>query len=63
MLIDPLCIERSVLFQHYDFLFNHIMDMLWEKFQWILPPYMKPISFKSKASVVCSAQSYLLIFA
>ena len=30
------------------------MDMLWEKFQWILPLYMKPISFQSKASVVCS---------
>ena len=27
--------------------------MLWEKFQWILPLYMKPISFQSKASVVC----------
>ena len=29
------------------------MDLLWEKFQWILPLYMKPISFQSKASVVC----------
>ena len=28
------------------------MDLLWEKFQWILPLYMKPISFQSKASVV-----------
>ena len=25
--------------------FMHTMDMLWEKFQWILPLYMKPISF------------------
>ena len=32
----------------------HTMDMLWEKYQWILSPYMKPISFQSKASVVCS---------
>ena len=32
----------------------HTMDLLWEKFQWILPVYMKPISFQSKASVVCS---------
>ena len=31
----------------------HTMDMLWETFQWILPLYMKPISFQSKASVVC----------
>ena len=32
------------------------MDMLWlwGKFQWILPLYMKPISFQSKASVVYS---------
>ena len=30
------------------------MDLLWEKFQWILPLYMKPISFQSKASVFCS---------
>ena len=32
------------------------MDMLWlwGKFQWILPLYMKPISFLSKASVVYS---------
>ena len=26
-------------------LFVHTMDLLWEKFQWILPLYMKPISF------------------
>ena len=33
---------------------DHTLDMLWEKLQWILPLYMKPISFQSKASVVCS---------
>ena len=32
----------------------HTMDLLWEMFQRILPLYMKPISFPSKASVVCS---------
>ena len=31
-----------------------MMNMLWEKFQWILPIYEKPISFQSNASVVCS---------
>ena len=31
---------------------EHTMDLLWEKFQWILPLYMNPISFQSKASVV-----------
>ena len=39
----------------------HIMDMLWEKFQWILPLYMKPINFQSKASVVCSVTTALFI--
>ena len=33
---------------------SHTMDLLWEKFQWILPLYMKSISFQPKASVVCS---------
>ena len=33
---------------------HHTMDLLWEKFQWIIPLYMKPISFQSKASVVWS---------
>ena len=37
----------------------HTMDMLWEKFQWIL--YMKPISFQSKASVVYSVTAGILI--
>ena len=33
--------------------YTHTMDLLWEKFQWMIPLYMKPISFQSKASVVC----------
>ena len=40
---------------------NHTMDMLWEKFQWILPLYMKPISFQSKASVVYSFTAAVFI--
>ena len=37
------------------------MDMLWEKFQWILPLYMKPISFQSKTSVVRSVTAAVFI--
>ena len=37
------------------------MDLLWEKFQWILPLYMKPISFQSNASVVCSVTTAMNI--
>ena len=37
------------------------MDMLWEKFQWILPLYMKPISFQPKGSVVCSVATTVFI--
>ena len=37
------------------------MDLLWEKFQWIPPLYMKPIRFQSKASVVCSATAAIFI--
>ena len=40
---------------------QHTMDMLWEKFQWILPLYMKPIDFQSKASVVCSVTAAVSI--
>ena len=40
---------------------DHTMDMLWEKFHWILPLYMKPINFQSKASVVCSVTTALFI--
>ena len=39
----------------------HTMDMLWQKFQWTLPLYMKPISFQSKASVVCSVTAAVFI--
>ena len=39
----------------------HTMDLLWEKFQWILPLFFKPISFQSKASVVCSINAAILI--
>ena len=39
----------------------HTMDMLWEKFQWILPLCMKPISFQSKASVVCSVTTAVFV--
>ena len=39
----------------------HTMDLLWEKFQWILPLYMKPISFQSKASVACSVTAAIFI--
>ena len=38
----------------YIYTFYYTMDLLREKFQWILLLYMKPISFQSKASVVCS---------
>ena len=37
----------------------HTMDMLWEKFHWIIPLYMKPINVQSKASVVCSVTTAL----
>ena len=39
----------------------HTMDLLWEKFQWILPLYMKPISFQSKALVDCSVTEAIFI--
>ena len=45
----------------YHYHFKHAMDLLWEKFQWILPLYMKPISFQSKASVVCSVTAAIFI--
>ena len=37
------------------------MVMLWGKFQWILPLYMKPITFQSKASVVYSVTAAVFI--
>ena len=39
----------------------HTMDLLWEKFQWILPLYMKPISFQSKVSGVCAVTAAIYI--
>ena len=42
-------------------IFRHTMGLLWEKFQWILPLYMEPISFQSKASVVCSVTAAIFI--
>ena len=35
----------------------HTMAMLSEKFQWLLPLYLKPIIFQTKASVVCSVNA------
>ena len=40
---------------------EHTMDMLCEKFKWILHLYMKPISFQPKASVVCSVTAAVFI--
>ena len=40
---------------------THTMDMQWEKFQWIIPLFMKPISFPSKAPVVCSVTTAVFI--
>ena len=40
---------------------SHTIDLLWEKFQWILPLCMKPISFQSKASVVCLVTAAIFI--
>ena len=40
---------------------QHTMDLLWEKFQWIISLHMKPISFKSKASVVCAVTAAIFI--
>ena len=45
----------------YDIFGLHTMDMLWEKFQWILHLYMKPINFQSKALVVCSVTAAVFI--
>ena len=39
----------------------HTIGLLWEKFRWILPLYMKPIRFQSKASVVCSVTEAIFI--
>ena len=44
-----------------DHCYNHTMDLLWEKFQWILPLYNKLISIQSKASVICSVTTAIFI--
>ena len=40
---------------------SHTMDLLWGKLQWIILLYMKPISFQSKAPVVCSITAAIVI--
>ena len=40
---------------------RHTMDMLWEMFHRILPLYMKPIGFQSKAPVVFSVTTTVFI--
>ena len=50
----------EVIWRHYTNML-HTMDLLWEKFQWILPLYMKPISCQTKASVVCSVTAAMFI--
>ena len=37
------------------------MGFLWEKFLWIIPLYMEPVSFQSKASVACSVTAAIFI--
>ena len=51
----------NIHFIHFYFLLGPHGLMLWEKFQWILPLYMKPISFQSKPSVVCSVTAAVFI--
>ena len=57
----PQCVNSSDAYMRQETKHHHTMDMLWEKFQWILPFYMKPISFQSKASVVCSVTAAVFI--
>ena len=45
-------IDTGVWYNNFTYI-PTISDMLREKFHWILPPYMKSISCKSKATVVC----------
>ena len=66
LLIGPLGINFSEIFNEIQTfslkkLHLHTMDLLWEKFQWILPLYMKPVCFQSKASVVCSVTAAIFI--
>ena len=53
---EPWITKESLklLFQISITISQHTLDMLWEMFQSILPLYMKPITFQSKASVAWS---------
>ena len=54
--------ERSACLKGSYFIwFSHTMDLLWDKFHWILPLYMKPISFQSNTSVVYSVNTTIFI--
>ena len=53
----PVSVRNDECHRKYE---GHTMDLLWEKFQWILPLYMKPIRFQSKASV-CSITEAIFI--
>ena len=53
---SELIVEHNGIIDVY-----HTMDLRWEKFQWILPLYMEPISFQSMASVVCSVTGAIFI--
>ena len=55
------CWTNNLVVWHTRYLNAHTMDLLWEKFQWILPLYMKPIIFQSKASVVCPVTADIFI--
>ena len=54
-------VTANILYVVHRWIIYHTMDILWEKFQWILPLYLKPISFQSKASVVCSVTTAVVI--
>ena len=58
---EALDVAENHTGRRYLYILSDTMDMLWEKFQWILPLYMKPISFHTKASVVCSVTAAIFI--
>ena len=53
--------ENFMMIRWWEHSQKHTLDLLWEKFQWILPLYMKSISLQSKASVVCSVTATIFI--
>ena len=66
--LSLLALYAGVFYYQFRYIYSicaiaplHTLYMLWEKFQWILPLYMKPISFQSKASVVCSVTAVVFI--